>query len=180
MINEKVAGADPVVGREQSAKFDFDADGIPGDRPAETLRQAGNVGIDDHRRDLEGGAEDDVGGLAADAGEGGQRRQGGWNFAVVALDQPLGAADEVAGFNMIKTGGTDQCFDLAEICLAEGGSIRVAGKEAGGDEVDAQVSALGGKDGGDEEFKGGAMCQGALGTRIKLCQSVEEGGRGSP
>ncbi len=133
MIDEKVTGADPVARRQQLRKLGFDADGIFGGRPGETLRQAADMGIDNHRRDVEGGAEDDVGGLAADAGEGGQLAQGSRNLAVVAFLQPLGTADEVAGLGMIKTGGADQFFDLDKIGLTEGGGIRIAGKERGGD-----------------------------------------------
>lgn len=179
MKYQEVTGGDPVVGREQSAKLCFDAVGIFGGCPAEALRQAADMGIDDHRREMEGGAEDDVGSLAADAGEGGQIAQSGRNLAVVALDQPLGTADEMAGLGVIKAGGTNQIFHLGKICRAEGGGIRVAGKEVGSDKVDAQVGTLGGEDGGNQEFKGGMMCQRAFGRRVQLCQSVEEDGRGS-
>ena len=75
------------------------------------------MSIDDHCRDLEGGAEDNIGGLAADAGEGGQGGQGGRNLAVVTLVQPLSTAEEMSGLGMIKTGGTDQRLDLGEIRL---------------------------------------------------------------
>lgn len=179
MKYQEVTGGDPVVGWQQLRKLDFDVVRIFGGRPAKALCQAGNVGIDDHRRNLEGGAEDDVGGLAADAGEGGQIAQSGRNFALVALDQTLGTADEMAGLGMVKAGGADQRFDLGRICLTEGGGIRIAGKETGGDEVDTLVGTLGRKDGGNQEFKGGTMRQGTLGGRIKFCQPVEEDGRGA-
>lgn len=177
MSDEKVAGGDPVAARQQLRKLGLDAVRISGGRPAEALRQAADVGIDDHRRNLEGGAEDDVGGLASDAGEGDQLAKGGWDLAVVVLHQPLRTADEVAGLGMVKAGGTDQFFDLAELRLTEVGGIGVAGKEAGGDEIDAPIGTLGGKDGGNEELKGGAMRQRTLGGRINFCQAVKEGGR---
>ncbi len=178
MKYQEVTGGDPVVGWQQLRKLGFDAAGIFGARPGEALCQAGNVGIDDHCRNLEGGAEDDIGGLAADAGEGGQLAQGGRNLAVVVFNQPLGTANEMTGLGMIKAGGADQCFDLGEICRAEGGGIRIAGKETGGDKIHPYVRTLGGEDGGNEELKGGAMRQRTLGCRIKFCQSVEDGGCG--
>ncbi len=85
MKDQEVAGRYPVAGREESAELYFDALGIFGGCPGKALGQTSDMGIDDHRRDPEGGAKDDVGGLAADAGEGGQCGQGVRNLAVVAF-----------------------------------------------------------------------------------------------
>ena len=172
MKDQEVTGRYPVAGREQGTKFPFNAGGVFGRGPAKALCQAGNMGIDNHRRDPEGGREGDIGGLAPDTGEGRQCGQGGRNLAVMAFLQALRTADQVPGLMMIKTGGADQLFDFKEGCPAEGGSIRVAGKESRGDEVHPSIRTLGGEDSGHQQLKGGAMRQGTPGARIELCQPV--------
>ena len=62
------------------------------------------------------------------------------------------------------------------VALAMAAGVGKRLEELRGHHVDANVGALGGEDGGDEEFPGGAMGEGALDVGVGFVEGFEDGG----
>ena len=103
-----------------------------------------------------GHAENDVGGLAGRAGNGDEFGEGVGDFAVESLDDGLGRALDGLGLVAEEAGGADEVFELGKRRLGHGRGGREALEQLRRDHVDADVGALRGEDGGDEQFPGGA------------------------
>lgn len=132
--------------------FDFDRIGIPGE--AEPGGETSDVGVDDDAIvDGEGVAEDDIGGLASDSGQGGEGGHGAGDMAVVEFADLRGGGADVAGFVAEESGGVDEGFELFLRDGGKGLGGGAADEEGGGDHVDPLVRALRGEDGGDEELE---------------------------
>jgi len=153
--------------------FDFGGVSVCGE--VEALGEAGDVGVDDDADVLvEGISEDDVGGFSTDAAEGGELLHGVRNLAVVFLDDVGGGAADGGGFGAEEAGGLDDFFDVGLGGFGERFGSGIFFEEDGGDDVNADVSALGGEDGGDEEFIGVAVVESAFGVRIELLEFGED------
>ena len=82
---------------------------------AEPVRDAQDVRVDrDALVDVEGVAEDDVRGLAADAGQGDEPGHAARHLAAVALDEAPGEADDAARLGAEEAGGADDLLDVGE------------------------------------------------------------------
>ncbi len=140
----------------------FDVNGIGLFSEIETLGDAGDVSVDDDAAsDVEAGAEDDIGGFAGGSGDGEEVFDVGGDFTVEDGEDALGGGDDVFGFIVVEAGGVNV---LAHFLLSGGGEVfdgGVFGEEGGGDFVDAFVGALGTEDGGDQEFPGVGVVEGA-------------------
>jgi hypothetical protein len=136
--------------------FDFDRVFLSGQAKAPT--QAGDVGVDDDTGlDSVGVAEDDVGGFASDAGKIRQGFQIFRDFAIVLLRDGLCGGDEILGFVAEKAGGADEILNVLLLGCGESLGVGVFAEEGGSHQVDADIGALRGQDGGDEELEGAAV-----------------------
>ena len=93
--------------------------------------------------DMEHVTEDQVGGLAADAGKGGELLHGGRDLTVMLFQQDFGTRHNIPGFGMIEAAGMDILLHFRDVggCKVFQGGI--AGKESWGDLIDTLIRALG-------------------------------------
>jgi len=144
-------------------------------REAHATREAHDVGVhDDAFGFAVAGAEDDVGGLASDAGELNQRFQRVGDASAVLLGDGAAAAADGAGFIAEETGRMDDEFEFAG---RRGGKVSggVVAREKGGcDLVDADVGALGAEDGGDEKLERVGVFEGATVVGVGASQGGDE------
>ena len=134
---------------------------------AEAVGDADTVGIyHGAAGDMEHIAEDQVGGLATDTGEGGKLFHGGRDLTVMLFQQDFGTRHNIPGFGMIETAGVDILLHLGDVGgskIFQGG---IAGKEGRGDLIDTLIRTLGGKANGEEELVGFGIIEGTVGLRI--------------
>jgi hypothetical protein len=178
--NEEMGEEGPVVLGDDfhQVLFDFDGIGVCGE--VEALGEASDVGIDDDADILvEGVSQDDIGGFSTDAAEGGEFLHGLGDLAVVFLDDVGGGGADGGGFAAEEAGGLDDFFDVGLGGFGECFGGRVFFEEDGSNHIDAHIGALGGEDGGDEEFVSIAMIERAVGVGIKALEFGENlGGAG--
>ena len=167
MEDEPVAEEGPGVAGEEFDEVLFDADGVAEDGEAEALGEAADMGIDDDAFIfLEGVSEDDIGGFASGAGKVGEGFEGGWHFAAVLGKEGGTHGSDIFGFVAVEAGGADEGF---EFLLRDGGVVgrsAAAREEVFGDDIDPFIGALGGEDGGDEEFERVRMVEFAVGVGV--------------
>ena len=110
---------------------------------AETVGNADAVRIHHHgtRHPVEI-AEQEVRGLAADAGEFHEFFHGVGDLSVVLFQKNDSAADDVPCLGVVKTAGMDVLLDLRDIGFCEGFQRRIARKQGGSHHVDPLVRAL--------------------------------------
>lgn len=169
--DELMAELGPVVLRDEFHEVLLDLFGIGFAREAEAVGEAAYVGVhDDADVDVEGVAEDDVGGLAADPVEGGEFLHCFGDIAAVVVDEFAAGGLDVLRLRAVEA-------DAANVFSEFGGAgVRVIGsglvflEEFFGDDVHLFIGALGGKDGGDEEFQRVGVVQLAIGIGIDLMQ----------
>src|SRR4051812_44154459 len=91
------------------------------------------------------------------------------------FSQGGGHGADALGFVAVEAGGLDVFFEnfLGNVCVVGGGFVFA--KKGFGDEVDAIVGALSGKDGGDEELDGVLEIEAAFGVGIGGFEDGEDG-----
>jgi hypothetical protein len=181
---EAAAVPDELVGEEHPFIFGQDLDeilldffwvGVFGE--VEAVGEADDVGIDDDAAgDSVAGAEDDVAGLAGDAGEGEDLLHGLGDNAAEFFDEFFGGAHDGFCFVAEETGGADFLFELTGVGVGEMFWRGIFFEERGRDLVDADVGALGGEDGGDEELEGVVVDEFAGGGGVHGVEAGEDGG----
>ena len=166
--NDAVAEGRGGLGRENFAKFPLDFFRLlQVVNQAETVGNADTVGIHNGAAgDMEHVAEDQVGGLAADAGKGGKLLHGGRDLTVMLLQQDFGTRHNIPGLGMIKAAGMDILLYLGDIGCSEIFQRGITCEEGRGDLIDTLIRALGGKANGEEELVGFGIIEGAVGLRI--------------
>ena len=121
---------------------------------AHAARQTAHMGIDhDSFRQVEGVAENHVGGFASDAGEFVEMFHCFGHLSAVVSDQAGGTAADRFGLGSKKAGGADEPFQLTGRNFGKVSSGAAAGKKGRSDLVDPFVGALGRKDGGDKKLE---------------------------
>ena len=142
---------------------------------AQLAGDAPDVGVDDHAvRGVPDFAQDDVGGFAADAGDFDEQLHGVGHFAVVLGEDFDGSALEGFGFVAVKTCAVDGFFDLFDGGVGEVLLGWELGEEAWGYFVDSGVGALGGQDGGYQEFPGVGVEEAAFGIGEFFVENGED------
>ena len=121
---------------------------------AETVGDAEDVGVDGDDGLVVDDGGDDVGGLAADAGQGHEGVDVSGNLSAEVGQEFLGHGDEVVGLGVGIGNAADIGPDVVEGSGGQQLRRRKALEEGRGDEVDAPVGALGGEDDGDEQLEG--------------------------
>src|ERR671921_1755256 len=147
---------------------------------AEPARDAPDMGVDDDALiHAEGVAEDHVGCLAPDAGEGDEPGHGAGDLSTVLVEQsarhPLQGARLVA----VEAGRTYVRFELRRVrsCVVGGGAVLL--EQLVGDHVYAHVGRLGGEHGRYQQLKGVLPVQLGPGVRVFVLQAAYDlGDRG--
>ena len=177
VMNELVGKRDPVVLGNDLHEFLLDLLGGFGFGQAEAAGDAVDMGINDDAFGLvETDAEDDVGGLAGGAGDGDELGEGLGDLAVEFFGNFAGGSLDGFGLVTEEAGGADEVFELGQGGLGHGLRGREAAEELRRDHVDANVSALRGEDGGDEEFPGRGVREGALDFGVGFVEGLEDSG----
>ncbi len=158
VVNELVRERDPVILRNDPHQLLLDFLRRITFGEAEAAGNAEDVRVDDDAFGLvEADAKNNVGGLAGCAGNGDEFGESLRNLALEFGGYFFGGA--LNGFRLVmkKPCCPDQRFKLRQRCLRHGGGGREALEQLRSDHVDPDVRALGGKDGGDEQFPRCAM-----------------------
>ena len=143
----------------------------------EAARDAEDVCVDDDAfGQTVADTQNDVGGFARGAGDGDELGEGLRNLAVVVGENFAGSALNGFGFIAEEAGGLDEGFELGQSRFGHIGRGRKAAKELGRDHVDANVSTLRGKDGGDEQLPRRAVSERADGVGVGFVEGLEDGG----
>jgi hypothetical protein len=141
---------------------------------AQALAQPAHVRVDDDPRDAVVPAQDDVGGLPADAGERDQLLHGAGDAAAEPLQQRPAHGLEGPPLLAEEPRGADERLQLLRVGAREVLRRAEAREKLRGDTVDHGVGALGGEDGGDEQLEGVAVAQGNAGLRVALGQPGDD------
>jgi len=119
-------------------------------------------------------AEDDVSSFAGDARDGQELVHFVGNLAAEIFDDRAGSADDRLGFVTEKSGGLDIGFEFFGMQGREVLWRWVLLKDDGRDHVHADVGALRGEDGGDEEFPCAGVREGAGGAGVHFVEAGED------
>ena len=148
-------------------------DGLAGREPG-PVADPEDVGVDREGFLAERGVEDDIGGLAPDAGKGLQLLAGSWDLAAMTVDERLAQGDDVLRLGVEKANRLD-C--VSKIVLAKIDHLLrrldVLEEWTAGD-VDADVRRLGGQYDGDQQLVGIGRFELGRRRRIRLGQPTEE------
>ena len=128
----------------------------------------------DRARRAEYVAEDQIGGLAPDAGQRRQLLHRAGHLPAVLFQQHLRAGDDVARLGAIKAAGVDVFLHPFHVSLRKGLQRREARKERGRDLVDALIGALGGEPHGKQQLIILAVVQRAAGLRVFRQQQPDD------
>ena len=167
-------GVAPEGSGDDLLQLGFDLiDTLPG-REASAVADPKDVGVDGKGFLAERGVEDDVGGLAADAGQSLQLIPGARDLAAVSIDQRPAQRDHVLRLGVEQADGLDrvsQAF-LAELNHLPG---RLDAREQRpARDVDAGVGSLRGQDHRDQQLIRIAGFELGRRRRVRLCQPAEE------
>ena len=124
------------------------------------MRQPRDVRVHDHTDvDAEGIAQNDIGGFAPDAVEVRQFLHRAGHLAVVPLDQFAATGLDVLRLVTKKARRPDGLLQFGERCVRVIRRRAIFFEQFRRDDIDALVRALGGKNGGDEQFKRASVIQ---------------------
>jgi hypothetical protein len=128
--NDAVAEGGGGLGRENFAKLPLNFFRLlQVVHQAEAVGDTDTVGIhNDAAGDMEHVAKDQVGGLAADAGKGGELLHGGRDLTVMLFQQDFGTRHNIPGFGMIEAAGMDILLHLGNVGGCEIFQGGIAGK----------------------------------------------------
>ena len=140
---------------------------------ADAVAQPDAVGIGDDGRLAEHVPHDEVGALAADAGQGQQFFKGGGHLAVVFVPQYAHTGRDVPRLGVAQAAGLDDGLDVLRLGGGQGGHPRILGKELLHHHVDPRVGALGRQPDADQQLPGVGVVQGAGGVGIFCLQPLD-------
>src|SRR5690606_19466400 len=102
----------PLLAREQRADLLLDLHGVVLGRPPEPPGEASEVGVDRDSRDVERVAQDDVGRLAPDPGQGDQVFQPRWDLAIETVADRGGQSHDRLRLGAEEPGGPQDGLDV--------------------------------------------------------------------
>ena len=177
VVDDLVGEADPAALGDDSHQLLLDFLGRVALGQAEAAADAEDVRIDYNAFGFaETDAEDDVGGFAGRSGDRNQLGESLRNLVAEVFDQLAGCAMDGFGLVVEEAGGAYEGFEFRQSGFGHSGRGREAAEQLRGHHVDAHVRALCGEDGGDQEFPGRAMEEGALDVGIGFVEGFEDGG----
>ncbi|HEX2444322.1 MAG TPA: hypothetical protein VHJ77_10295 [Vicinamibacterales bacterium] len=166
MQDQRVGCQRPFFRREERAQLLLDDDRIVRIRDADAVGDAQDMTIDGEPRHAQRVTQDDVGGLAADAGEFDELLHARRNLAPMLLDERDRHAGERLRFHPEEAGGLNLGLELRRGCPGQRARVRVSFEERRRDLVDALVGALRRQDRRDEQLVGTAEVE--LGERARV------------
>src|SRR6185436_13193663 len=172
--NQGVRGPRPAIFLHRGAELLLDFDRVVALGDADAVADAQDVAIDRQARHAERVSEDDVGGLAADAGKLRQRVHVGRHLAAVIVDQRLRHADQRLRLLAEEPCRVDRFLEVRRLRLGERPRIRISLEERRRDHVDARIGRLGRQHRGDEELVGVLVLQLGVGVRMLRLEQVED------
>src|SRR5699024_6708964 len=101
-----------------------------------------HVRVDGQARGVEGVAQNDVRGLASDAGALDESVHSVGNHSVERLDEVIGELGDIAGPGSLEAGGEGEYLCLEEIGRGQAVGVGEVGEQAGRDRVDADIGRL--------------------------------------
>jgi len=143
-------------------------------REAGSIADPEDVGVDRERFLAERGVQNDIGGLAADAGERLQLFPSARHFAAVSVDQRLAERDHVLRLGVEQANGLDRVSEAFLAQLNHLPGSRDAREQRSTGDVDAGVGGLRGQHHRDEQLVGIAGFELGRGRRVRLRQPAEE------
>src|SRR5262249_31964975 len=171
---QQVAEVYPLLLGDHARQIGFDLIGIGLACQTEPLRQARHVRIDPDRRLSEGVTEQNVGGLAADAVQAGQRLDGLRHLAVETLDELLTAALHGPRFVAVETGWPHIRLQLFDGHAHKVGGRAVLLEERRRDLIDLLVGTLRRQNQRDEQFEGRGKIERQLGVRMRPLEALDD------
>ena len=141
---------------------------------AEAARDADAVRVADVGGLVVDVAENEVRGLAPDAGETRQLLHRAGDPAAVLFKENFRALDEVFGLGIVKAAGLDGFADLFIAGVGERLERRELCVQRGGDHVHTRVGALGGEPHGEKQFIIFLVLQRAHGVGVELLQRLDD------
>ncbi len=166
---------DPALFRDQFHQILFDAFRIGVFGEPEALRDALDVGIDDHSGgDSEGRAENHVGRFAGGARDGEERVDVARDLAAEIGENFAGGADHRFGFVVEEAGGADVPGELGLVRRGEIADGGVFAEQRRRHHVDALVGALRRENGGDQQLPRAVVVERAGGVGISLVENGED------
>jgi len=145
---------------------------VPGQR--KPLADSGDMGIDrDPFVSPVGISQDDIGGLAPDAGQGAKLLHGVGHLSAVLCHDCLRHSDQALGLVAEEPGGLDDLFELRLSSLSQGSHIGISGEQDRGHQIHPRIGALRREDRRAEQLKGIAMVQRAGCVGIGLLESLK-------
>ncbi len=170
-----MVGVAQEVGGDAFDQAVFDGADIGAGGQASAVAEAEDMGIDGHGGLAESDVEHDVGGFAADAGEGFEGGTIVRDFAVVLVEQGLGEGGDVFRLGLPEADGADVLGDAGLAEGDHGGGGGGLGIKPRGGLVHRDVGGLGGEHDGDEEGVGVGEVQLGFGRRVGASEGLEEG-----
>src|SRR5206468_3444082 len=144
-------------------------------RQPQEAAEALDVRVHDHAFVFsEPSAEDDVGGLATDAGQRGELFHCLGHLAAVPFDERLGHADDRLGLVPEEAGGLNLFLEHAGIGGRVGGGGAVLREQMRRHHVHPRISALRRENGSDRELEGALVVQRARGIRVIALQAPDD------
>jgi len=171
--DQDVGGLGPALGRKQLTQIGLDPLRRAGLRPAESPRNAPNMGIDHHPRDAKGITKDHVRRLAPDPGQSDQLRHALRHLTGVTGEQRCGTADQVSGLVVIKTGRADQLFHFVLSGKRQTGRRGESAEQLWCHQVHPDISTLGREDGCCQQLPGTFMVESTVGFGINCSETLE-------
>src|SRR5690625_375316 len=148
------------------------AHGLAG-RQAGAVGDAEDVRVHGNGRFAEGGVEDHVGGLAADAGQRLQFLARARNLAAVVFDQDAAGGDDVFGLVVVQADGVDVALESVFAQVEDGPGGAGHREQLARGLVDADVGCLRGQGHGDQQLERRGVFQLGGRARIELAQARE-------
>ena len=154
MPDHEVGKKGPVLSEHQLHQSRFDLNRIV--QPGEThaAGETAHVGVDDDSLgQIEGVAQNHIGGFTADSRKFVEMFHRLRNLAPVILDQGSGTAANRFGFGAVKAGGAYDRFKFSRGNFRKIPGCFASLEKGRGHLVDPRIGALGGKNGRDEELQ---------------------------
>ena len=140
---------------------------------ADLVAQPDAVGVGHNGRFAEHIAHEEVGALAADAGQGQQFLKGGGHLTSVFVPQHPHTGRNIPRLGMSQAAGFDDGLNVLRFGGGKGGHIGVLRKQIFHHDVHPGVGALGGQTHADQQLPRMVVVQRAPGIRVFLFQPVD-------
>jgi len=172
--NQGVGRSRPFLRRHRGAELLFDDLRFVRLGNADPVRDAKDVAIHGQARDAKRMAEHDVGRLSADARELDQFVHGGWDLAVMFVDDGCGHSNKRPRFRAEEAGGLNLRLEFVSRCARERTRIRIPLEQRRCDLIDALVGALRRQDRRNEQLVGVGVMEFGVGVGVLAAERLHD------